>query len=64
MPKQKHAHQNKLSPEFVAQLTSLEPQKKVPIIMLNINITKNLTGKRQSREERKAWNYKSQQNKL
>ena len=47
--------QNKISPEFAARLTHLEPQQKVRVIvLLQVKEAENLTGPRQSRTERQA----------
>lgn len=55
MSKHSISHPNKISPEFAARLTQLEPQEKVRVIvLLELKEAENNTGKRQSRSERKA----------
>ncbi|MBD2235014.1 hypothetical protein [Phormidium tenue] len=48
-------NQSKISPEFAARLTQLEPQEKVrAIVLLKVNEPENNTGKHPSRVERQA----------
>lgn len=55
MPEHNTNNQNKISPEFAARLTDLEPQQKVRVIvLLQVKETENSAGKRQSRTERQA----------
>jgi hypothetical protein len=50
-----NASQNKLSPEFAARLTHLEPHQKIQIIvLLKIAEPTNVAGRRQSATERQA----------
>lgn len=55
MPEHNTNNQNKISPEFAARLTDLEPQQKVRVIvLLQVKETENPIGKRQSLTERQA----------
>ena len=55
MSEHRLSNQNKISSEFAARLTQLEPQEKVrAIVLLQVKEAKNYTGKRQSRAERQA----------
>jgi hypothetical protein len=48
-------NQCKISPEFAARLSQLEPQEKVRVIvLLNVTDAEEHAGKRQSRTERRA----------
>lgn len=55
MSEQSITNQSKVSPEFAARLTQLEPQEKIRvIILLKVKEAENYTGERQSRAERQA----------
>ncbi|KOP24518.1 hypothetical protein AMR41_20555 [Hapalosiphon sp. MRB220] len=55
MPEFNANNQNKISREFAARLTHLEPQQKVRVIvLLQVQNPENSTEKRQSRAERQA----------
>lgn len=55
MSKRSVNNQSKISPEFAARLTQLEPQEKVhAIVLLQVKEDENNTGKRPSRIERQA----------
>ncbi|MBV9389336.1 MAG: hypothetical protein JOZ78_23180 [Chroococcidiopsidaceae cyanobacterium CP_BM_ER_R8_30] len=55
MPEYNSNNRNKISPEFAARLTYLEPQQKVRVIvLLQVQPSKKAIEKRQSRAERQA----------
>jgi len=55
MPKHDAPNPNKISPEFAARLTNLEPQQKVRVIvLLQIQDAQSLMNKHLSRSERQA----------